>query len=457
MKNKTGVFVLEDGGTSMVARAWLCSHAEKSIDIQYFIFSTDNVGLIACDYLVRAADRGIKVRILVDDIMVEASEQDILTMDSHPNIEIRIYNPGINLGKNILQKIGKLKIDFRGANQRMHNKTFSVDGKISITGGRNVANEYFDYDSEYNFRDRDVLLIGKTVTDVENSFSMFWGSPFSVEVNKIVETLDGGASSKEKFARLHEYACDPANFWPEVREQVKALSNDFKAIQKNGDLCWEKNVSFVSDVPGKNSGEEGLGGGGVSTDSLIALVKHAKKSIDIQSPYLITTELGEKLFSDAVKRGVKIRILTNSLASTDNLEAFSGYQRCRKNLLKAGIRIFEFKPDAAIRKKILTGALQKKMNYSPVFGIHAKSMVIDGVTTVIGTFNLDPRSANLNCECITILRSQKISAGVLSGMEEEFKIENSWETTKDLNPDAFAGKKKIEEAMKKRVVPKGIL
>jgi len=151
MEKQTGVMVLEDGGMAMLTRAWLSEYAEQKIDVQYFIFSTDNVGLIACDYLVRAADRGIPVRILVDDIMVDAGVHEILTMNAHPNIDIKVYNPGTNLGKNILQKVGKLLTHFDAANQRMHNKTFIVDHKICITGGRNIADEYFDYDHEYNF------------------------------------------------------------------------------------------------------------------------------------------------------------------------------------------------------------------------------------------------------------------------------------------------------------------
>jgi putative cardiolipin synthase len=139
MVTQTGVCVLEDGSGSMVARAWLTEYAEKTIDIQYFIFSTDNVGLIACDYLIRAADRGVKVRIIVDDIMVDADIQDILTFASHENITVKIYNPGVNLGKNIFGKIQKFTTDFIDANQRMHNKTFIVDGKVVITGGRNIA------------------------------------------------------------------------------------------------------------------------------------------------------------------------------------------------------------------------------------------------------------------------------------------------------------------------------
>ena len=457
MKNKTGVYVLEDGDGSMVTRAWLSEYAEKSIDIQYFIFSTDNVGLIACDYLVRAADRGIKVRILIDDLMVDAGPHEILAMDSHENIEIKIYNPGINLGKNLFQKMKTFNKDFIGANQRMHNKTFTVDGKVSITGGRNIADEYFDYDHEYNFRDRDVLLFGKTANTISNSFETFWDDSLCVPVSKVVQESDNDFKAKDRFERLHQYACNPENFWPQVQEKIKNLPSAFKSIQQSGDLVWLDSVEFVSDIPGKFDKKSNSFGGGISTSALINLVKTATKTIDIQSPYLITTKLGEDLFKEAIKRGVKIRILTNSLSSTDNLEAFAGYQKCRKKLLETGIRIYEFKPDAANRFKIMTGALQKKLNYTPIFGLHAKSMVIDGNITVIGTFNLDPRSANLNTECVTVIHSRKIAEGVLKGMDTDFNFENAWETTLSFNPDAIAGKKKQINAWTRRVVPIGIL
>lgn len=457
LATKSGAYVLEDGGNSMIARAWLSEYAEKTIDVQYFIFSTDNVGLIACDYLVRAADRGVKVRILVDDIMVDASAHDILMMDSHENIDIKIYNPGINLGKNIVEKLAKFKVDFVGANQRMHNKTFTVDGKVVITGGRNIADEYFDYDHEYNFRDRDVLLLGKITKNIQSSFDTFWESKLSVPVSNIVEDKTINAKDSTRFNQLHQYACNPENFWPQVREKMKALPDAFKAINKSGDLVWMDSIQFISDLPGKNDGTKGLSGGGILTDSLMSLVKRAKYTIDIQSPYLVTTDLGRKLFADAVKRGVKVRILTNSLASTDNLEAFSGYQRDRNALLATGIRVFEFKPDAKERYDIMTGALQKTVDFKPIFGLHAKSMVIDGNITVVGTFNLDPRSANLNTECVIVMYSKKISEGVLKGMEIEFGKDNSWETTKSFNPDGFAGEEKNKKVQTRKLVPKAIL
>lgn len=454
MQSKSGVYVLEDGGGSLVARAWLAEYAEKTIDIQYFIFSPDNVGLIASDYLVRAADRGVKVRLLVDDVMVDAGVHEILTLDSHDNIDIRIYNPGVNLGKNLIAKLKKFSTDFRGANQRMHNKTFIVDGKVCITGGRNIADEYFDYDHEYNFRDRDVLLLGKVNTDIENSFEDFWRSTLSVPVTELVSEEEANYADTARFDRLHQYACNPENFWPQVRDRIQNLHKAFESFQAN--LVWLEDVHFVSDVPGKNE-SDGLSGGGVSTDSLINLIKNAKTTIDIQSPYLVTSDLGKKIFKDAVDQGVKVRILTNSMASTDNMEAFSGYQRDRKKLLQTGVKIFEFRPDAKERFEVMTGALQEKLNYTPIFGLHAKSMVIDGKITVIGTFNLDPRSANLNTECVVIIRSEKIAQGVLRGMEVEFNPDNSWETTPTFNPDSVADRSKRVKTWSRKMVPKEIL
>lgn len=457
MVESTGTYVLEDGDGSMIARAWLTEYAEKTIDIQYFIFSVDNVGLIACDYIVRAADRGVKVRILVDDIMVDADGEDILIMDAHENIDIKIYNPGTNIGKNIIQKAGKLITDFRGVNQRMHNKTFIVDKKLAITGGRNIADEYFDYDHEYNFRDRDIFLMGKLVNQMQSSFNEFWNNPLSMPVEQLLSDKISIVKDATMYDKLHQYACNPDNFWPQVRERIKNLPAAFEQIMASGDLVWLDSIYFISDDPGKNSGTSGLSGGGKSTDALMDLLKSAKYSVDIQSPYLVTTELSRNLFEAATKRGVKVRILTNSLASTDNLEAFSGYQRDRKKLLQTGVDIYEFKPNAACRYHVMTGALQKKINFTPIFGLHAKTMVIDGRITIVGTFNLDPRSANLNTECIVVAYSDKLAQGVMKGIEEEFLPENAWHTTKDWNPDGEVDLKKRVKTMIRKVVPKDIL
>jgi phosphatidylserine/phosphatidylglycerophosphate/cardiolipin synthase-like enzyme len=457
MVSKTGVHSLEEGDMAMISRAWLCASAEKTIDIQYFIFSTDNVGLIAVDYLLRAADRGVQVRVIVDDIMVEADADELLALDSHPNLSIKIYNPNANTGKNIPQKLWNMTTEFRDFNQRMHNKTFIVDGKVVITGGRNIADEYFDYDHAYNFRDRDVLLVGKAVNDVQQSFNEFWNSPLSVPVNGVVDEAYYQLNTRTKFAWLHQYACNPENFWPQVRERIDAMPANFRKMAADRQLVWVDSVSFVSDAPGKNDGKDGLAGGGASTKALMDLVNGAKKSIQIQSPYLITTSVSQDLFRAAIARGVEVHILTNSLASTDNLEAFSGYQRERDALLKLGIHIYEFRPDAAVRYKIMKGALQRVMNFTPIFGLHAKSMVVDEQIAVIGTFNLDPRSANLNTECITVIHDATVARALSMAMTEDRKPENAWETTPEYNPDEHAGWSKRTKTWFRRLIPKAIL
>ncbi|GAA0813697.1 phospholipase D family protein [Colwellia asteriadis] len=454
MLTHTGVYVLEEDTESLLTRAWLSENAEQTIDVQYFIFSTDNIGLIAIDYLMKAAERGVKVRVLVDDIMVEANGDELLKLAAHPNFEIKIYNPTANIGKNIVDKLISITTNFHGLNQRMHNKTFTVDGKVAITGGRNLADEYFGYDHQYNFRDRDVMLIGGVSTEIQRSFDQFWHHELSVPINKLV-------SSKQKFSTdysaLHQYACNPDNFVPEVRAAIADLPNVYKQVQQAGDLHWLAGVEYISDVPGKNAGDDFLGGSGLSTQRLIRLLKQAKTSVTIQTPYLITTSVGKNLLKALVARGVEVKILTNSLASNDNLEAFSGYQRDRDDLLDTGIALYEFKPDAQIRKKIMADVMQGKLATMPIFGLHAKTLVIDDNISVIGTFNFDPRSANLNTESITIIPSIEIAKKVKQGMLEEMAPENAWRITKDFNPDHTVSRTKRLRVKLRRIVPKNIL
>jgi len=457
MYDNTGVYVLEQGGGAFISRAWLSQNAENTIDVQYFIFSVDNIGLIVTDYLLRAAERGVKVRILLDDLMVDADTDDVLALDAHQNISIKIYNPNLNIGKNWCDKIVSLFTDFKGINQRMHNKTFIVDGNVAITGGRNIADEYFDYDHEYNFRDRDVLLIGEVSHNIQGSFDQFWNDEISRPISELVNLSDKNYDFQSVYKRLHDYACNPDNFWLQIRNRIKNIPSTFEEIKSSGKLIWVDSVAFVSDIPGKNNEDREMWGGGITTTALIELVEQAQNEILIQSPYLVTSDLSLGLFRNAGMRGVKIKILTNSFASTDNIDAFSGYQRNRNRILDTGALIFEYKPDAQIRKEIMYNDLQAELDYSPIFAIHAKSMVIDSKITVIGTFNLDPRSANLNTECVSIIYSHEIAENVRSLMEKELQPENSWEVTKSFNPDSEVGIFKRFKTYIRRIIPISIL
>jgi putative cardiolipin synthase len=314
----------------------------------------------------------------------------------------------------------------------MHDKTAIFDGIAGITGGRNMADEYFDFDHEYNFRDRDVLLLGLAVNDMSENFDEFWRSELSVPVEEIFAgDVVSAADVKRRYDELHAYARNTENFEPEIRDAIENASDHFSALLHS--MSWE-DVAFLNDVPGKNSGESGMGGGGESTSQLINAVSNAKESILIQSPYLILPEGGIELFAELVASGVRIRISTNSLASTDNIQAFSGYQNQREELLEAGVELFEFMDKPYIRTELIDRFPRIAEN-DPIFGIHAKSMVIDDEIVFVGTFNLDPRSANLNTEVGILVKSRELARQVGGSIKRDMLPGNSWQTTVDFNPD----------------------
>ncbi len=433
--DKSGAYVLEKGEESLLARAWLAEHAVDCIDVQYFIWSSDNIGTLAAEALLSAAERGVRVRVLVDDLLIKAPTDFFLALAAHPLIDIRIYNPQHKVGTSKPKRILNIFSNFRAVNQRMHDKTFMVDGQLAITGGRNMADEYFDYDQEYNFRDRDILLLGQVVKEMKTSFERFWASTLAKPVEVLLKRSQKPNADKIKviYQGLHQYAANPENFAPEVRQTLTDLPTKFSELVDN--LVWN-DVSFISDDPGKNSGTKGLVGGGATTARLAEALRGAKQQITIQSPYLVMPKGGLELFSELIGRGVKIRISTNSLLSTDNLLAFSGYSKQRKKLLKAGIEIFEFKPNPAIQKELIERyqQLEKK---TPTFAIHAKTLVIDHEQLYIGTFNLDPRSANLNTEVGVIVINTQLAEQVEQQIERDMHPDNSWNTATD-RPDRFA-------------------
>jgi putative cardiolipin synthase len=434
MSSQTGAYILERGEEALIGRAWLAQHATKSIDIQYFIWSTDNIGILAAEQLLAAAERGVAVRVLVDDLLIDAENRTLLLLSAHPNVQIRIYNPNLAVGVSTWQKIKNVFSHFRAINQRMHDKTAIFDNIAGITGGRNMADEYFDFDHEYNFRDRDILLIGAAVQDMTENFEEFWQSEFAVPVEQILagelEEITA-ADSRKRAEELHAYAADPSNFAPEVRQAIAATSKYVEPILQA--MVWD-DMTFISDIPGKNPGEMGLGGGGESTRQLIAAMQGAEKEILIQSPYLVMPEGGIEFFRELIDRGVRIRISTNSLASTDNIQAFSGYSKQREELLRAGVQVYEYKAYPATRKTLAERHPSISKNET-IFALHAKSLVIDDEIIYIGTFNLDPRSANLNTEVGVLVKNEQLAQQLAASIEHDIRSENSWRTTLEFNPD----------------------
>ncbi|MCW3077745.1 MAG: ymdC [Bacteroidetes bacterium] len=453
LKTKTGIYTLESGGRSLLSRLWLFDHAQKSIDIQYYSIAKDVTGSVACDYIVRAADRGVKVRILIDDAATKLSGREIKLLDSHKNIDVHIYNAGLKLGR-MDRRLKKLAKNSNRLLRRMHNKTVTIDDQICISGGRNIADEYYDYDHRYNFRDRDVMLLGKAVEEVKVSYEKFWNDTLCVAYSTLRGKKKKNDADTNRFNGLHKKASK--DFSMDMREQVNVFPDSLKLGKGYDEIVWVDQVSFVSDIPGKNEGSRSREGG-VCNDSICSLIKQAKISIDIQSPYFITTPELKQLITETIQRGVKIRLLTNSMESTDNHEAFSGYQKDRNEILKAGVEIHEFKPDAAVRYKLMIPEIQARLKYKPAYGLHSKTLIIDKRIAVIGSYNMDPRSANYNTECISILRSETVAANLLKYIEEEFLPENAWDIAPDHNPDSKAGLRKRIKVALRRILPKKLL
>ena len=431
---RTGVYVLESGEYALLARAWLTEKAQATIDVQYFIWEPDNIGILAAEALLSAADRGVRVRVLVDDFLLKTENRILANINHHPNVELRIYNPKHHVGVSVVERIYYLFFDFTSFNQRMHDKVAIFDDHVSITGGRNMADEYFDYDAVYNFRDRDVLLAGAVTEKVKENFEEFWSSSLALSVDALLGPL--ATESDESFRReLQAYANNPSNFDPKVRESIADVSTRIQAVL--GDMVWT-DVEFINDAPGKVSTALDL----KTYGRLVEEVSAAQRSILIQTPYLIFPEDGIALLAKKVDEGVRVRIVTNSMLSTDNPMAFSGYQQQRASMIEAGIELFEFRHDASIRDEIIT---KTATNTHATISLHAKSMVVDGARLFIGSFNLDPRSAQLNTEVGVLIENPTLAKALSRQIEKDMLPENSWAISQQFNPDHMASWRKNME------------
>ncbi|MFP6797244.1 MAG: phospholipase D family protein [Pseudomonadales bacterium] len=424
---KTGVYILESGEDALLARAWLAERAQRTIDVQYFIWGTDNIGILAAEALLAAADRGVHVRVLVDDFLLEAENRVLASLNHHPNVELRIYNPTHHVGVSILERLFYLFSDFKNFNQRMHDKVAIFDDRISITGGRNMADEYFDYDAVYNFRDRDILLAGAVNVKVKENFDEFWDSSLALPLERLLDVPDTEAGQHIRI-ELRAYANDPANFDPKMRQRIADVSPRIRDIV--ADMVWT-DVEFIDDSPGKTKAASDQ----KTYGRLIAEVAGARQLILIQTPYLIFPEDGIALLAKKVAEGVRVKIVTNSMLSTDNPMAFSGYQQQRKSMLQAGIELYEFRHDAAVRHEIIA---QTPTNAGAAISLHAKSMVVDQSRLFIGSFNLDPRSAQLNTEVGVLIENPVLAQALTQQIENDMLSVNSWAVSHDFNPDHMA-------------------
>ena len=369
----SGFSLIRQGGQAFMARLAMADLAEKTLDGQYYIWDGDTTGLILADHLLRAADRGVRVRLLIDDhYMSESRDNNIAALDAHPNIEIRFFNPVRNRRWRMMSFLA----EFGRVNHRMHNKLFVMDNAVGIVGGRNIADVYFGVSTAHNYRDLDVMNAGPIVNEISASFDLFWNSEWALPVAAVVEERATEQDLRDFRKRLQEKLAATGYPYP-VDEQLAGLRARLVQIRDN--FIWAPGKVLVEHPSRVDT----------NSDNVIALAlreraNEVERELLIESPYFVLGDATIERVRQLTARGVKVRVLTNSAASHDVLPALAGYVNTRKKLLNAGIELYELRPDTNMHRdwSVLAGKSQA--------ALHAKSLVFDRKSVFIGSFNLDP-------------------------------------------------------------------
>lgn len=378
----SGLLLLAENISSFAARLDSANCAERSLDLQYYYWKNDLTGKILCRAIIQAAERGVRVRLLLDDINSHGLDTTYLALDSHENIEVRLFNPATNR-KHKLQRAIELGLRYSSMSRRMHNKSWIADGRLAIVGGRNIGDAYFDASRNVSFQDIDVFVIGRAVSDAEQIFDRFWNSSSSLSIRALHRFRNPGFERLVGRLETFYQGGDAIRFMKFVGERkgCEAL------LKLPGNFHWTKDASIVADPAERllsNNSDIRLG------NKIQALMHSATVDIEIVSPYFIPGTSGVEELRSLVARGVNVSVLTNSLAATDVIAVHGAYARYRQPLLESGITLFELKQRGIKRKSSLFG--------SSSASLHTKSFVIDGADGFIGSFNLDPRSNSINTE-----------------------------------------------------------
>jgi putative cardiolipin synthase len=404
----SGFSPLSDGLDAFAARASLASLAEKTIDVQYYIWHDDDVGDLLAVALLKAAERGVRVRILIDDIGLGASDAGLIAFDSHPNLEIRLFNPRINRAWRAIESV----FSFNRINRRMHNKSFTVDNQVTIVGGRNVGNEYYDANPDVNFSDFDVMAVGPVAREVSASFDKYWNSEFAIPVAEII---------KQSTVSVEELLRQVVAYEAELKDSpyVKAVKDSqFLQHIRNSSLplYWGE-AHVLYDDPEK-----------LSSDSkethlltkMTSLIDDPEKEFIVISPYFIPGKKGVTDIASVVANGVNVKILTNSLSATDVGAVHAGYAKYRIPLLEAGVALYEAKPDPAFEE---ARKQKKKSGYggSSRSSLHSKVYVFDRNKVFVGSMNLDPRSTEINTELGILFENSEFAAIIGDFWDDDIK------------------------------------
>ena len=397
----TGIDALTSGRSAFATRALLIEAARRTLDVQYYIWHDDISGVLLFEALRRAAARGVRVRLLLDDNGIAGLDPTLLALAADPNLEVRLYNP---FRQRSFRVLGYLT-DFRRLNHRMHNKSLTADNAASVIGGRNVGNEYFGADEHVNFADVDLLAVGRVVADVSGIYDQYWNSESAYPLGSVVQGVPGNAASLLK-ARLDVLGGEPA-----AREYRQALENSSVVRDLlSGNLPFEwVTTRVLADDPAKTLGRGQSGADPRLMPRLEAAVGEPGSQFDVVSPYFVPMATGAEAFAELARRGVRVRVLTNSLAATDVSAVHAGYAKQRKLLLEAGVKLFELKPTSTPTASL--GDWVKALGGSGA-SLHAKTFAVDGRRAFVGSFNFDPRSAELNTEMGFVVDSPTLAGRI---------------------------------------------
>jgi cardiolipin synthase C len=401
-EGENGFILLSSGLDAFVARAVLAETAERSLDVQYYLYHDDLVGKLFTGFLWQAAERGVRVRILVDDMGLDGRDEGVLAIDSHPNIELRIFNPfdrDISRGAQYVTGLGTVT-------RRMHNKSFTADNVMTIIGGRNIGNEYYDADPTLEFADLDVLVIGGVVKQVSNSFDMYWNSSLAYPAATVIEQQQSPEDLQGREKKLATFMEQQ-----QTSDYMTALLNSelSEKIRDNAVSYYWGDAVVVVDHPDKITSSRDANDLHLVTQ-LAPYFENIKDELIIISPYFVPGEEGVEFFKTLTDKGVSVKILTNSLASNDVAIVHAGYSKYREALLRNGVELYE------MNKKL--SREQRKENKgeagSSKASLHAKVFIIDREKVFIGSLNLDPRSFYENSEIGLMLNSTELAAGMAS-------------------------------------------
>lgn len=403
---QSGIFPLIEADDAFAARMILAKNAQRSLDVQYYIWRRDMTGTMLFEALHEAADRGVRVRLLLDDNNTNGSDPILLGLNAHDNIEVRVFNPFM-LRK---PRWWGFVTDFSRLNRRMHNKSFTADNSLTIIGGRNIGDEYFGATDDVLFADLDILSVGAAVQDVSDDFDRYWHSGSAYPLERVIPNQQG--LSLDELKKMAEQIASQ----PEAQEYVESLRESQliqKLEQRQLEFEWLK-VRMVSDDPRKGLGlaeKESL-----LTQQFQEIIGNPEVDVELISPYFVPTEAGVEAFAWLVRKGVEVKVLTNSLAATDVTAVHAGYAKHRKALLKSGVILYEMQRHPTQVKRFKR---KKRFLGSSGSSLHAKTFSVDRKHVFVGSFNFDPRSANLNTELGFVIDSPSLAERINQAFFDE--------------------------------------